>query len=238
MRREDLVGKKFGHLLVTGEDEAKHGKHRYWLCQCDCGNICSVPGTHLKTGHTKSCGCSRKKQRVHGWLDLTGERYGRLVVLGPWEGETPDSGVVKDGSVKQEGAGEKTAAERWLCRCDCGNLCVCQKESLRTGKTKSCGCLREEQRKVNMQSAIHFTDNTCLERIASRKNASNNTSGRRGVYLRKNGTWRASIGFQGKVYNLGTFKDYEEAVRARAEAEKKYYDAFLEIYQSKQEKTK
>lgn len=235
MRREDLVGKKFGHLTVLGEDAEKQGKHRYWLCQCDCGNVCSVPGTHLKTGHTKSCGCYRKKKRVHGWLDLTGERYGRLVVLEPWGQTGSEKEPVKDGGRKEAGVNEKKTPERWLCRCDCGNLCVCQKESLRTGKTKSCGCLREEQRKANMQSAIHFAENTCLERIASRKNASNNTSGRRGVYLRKNGTWRASIGFQGKVYNLGTYKDYEDAVRAREEAEKQYYDVFLEMYQGKKE---
>ena len=37
----------------------------------------------------------------------------------------------------------------------------------------------------------------------------------------------------GKVYNLGTFVDYEDAVKARLEAEKKYYDTFLEQYQNR-----
>ena len=51
--------------------------------------------------------------------------------------------------------------------------------------------------------------------------------------MRENRKWRAIIGFQGKVYNLGTFVDYEDAVKARLEAEKKYYDRFLEQYQNR-----
>ena len=78
MGRENLAGMKFAHLLVLKRDEMKKSTHSYWLCQCDCGTICSVAGTHLKTGHTKSCGCYRKRKQVHGWLDLTGKRYGRL----------------------------------------------------------------------------------------------------------------------------------------------------------------
>lgn len=89
MGRENLVGMKFDHLLVLKRDDTRKIIHSYWLCQCDCGTICSVAGTHLKTGHTKSCGCYRKRKQVHGWLDLTGKRYGRLQVLGPWEKYSP-----------------------------------------------------------------------------------------------------------------------------------------------------
>ena len=233
MRREDLAGMRFDHLVVLKRDETKKSTHSYWICRCDCGKTCSVAGTHLKSGHTKSCGCYRRKKQVHGWLDLTGKRYGRLQVLGTWNNRSADLSPVKEGGSFAEGGKSRAQADLWLCKCDCGNLCVCQKENLRFGKTRSCGCLRQEQRKVNMRNAIHFTENTCLERIASRKEASNNTSGHRGVYRRENGKWRASIGFQGKVYNLGTFIDYEDAVKARVEAEKKYYDAFLEQYQNR-----
>lgn len=233
MGRENLVGMKFDHLLVLKRDDTRKSIHSYWLCQCDCGTICSVAGTHLKTGHTKSCGCYRKRKQVHGWLDLTGKRYGRLQVLGPWEKYSPLLEVVKEGGASAEGGKLAAQGDLWFCQCDCGKLCVCQKENLRLGKTRSCGCLRQEQRKVNMRKSIHFAENTCLERIASRKEAVNNTSGHRGVYRRENGKWRASIGFQGKVYNLGIFVDYEDAVKARLEAEKKYYDTFLEQYQNR-----
>ena len=41
---------------------------------------------------------------------------------------------------------------------------------------------------------------------------------------------KASIGFQGKSYNLGSFATYEEAVQARLDAEKRLYDPFLAKY--------
>lgn len=31
---------------------------------------------------------------------------------------------------------------RWNCLCECGNFCVVDGQKLRSGKTKSCGCLR------------------------------------------------------------------------------------------------
>ena len=41
------------------------------LCECDCGKVTKVRIEHLKSGHTKSCGCYQKKQtskakRTHG----------------------------------------------------------------------------------------------------------------------------------------------------------------------------
>ena len=52
-------------------------------------------------------------------------------------------------------------------------------------------------------------------------------------HQRENNRWRACIGFKGKVYNLGTFKSYEEAVNARLKAEHEFYDAFLDQYREK-----
>ena len=78
-------------------------------------------------------------------------------------------------------------------------------------------------------------DNTCIERIAYRRQASNNTSGRRGVY--KCGTrWRACIGFKGKLHNLGTYDSFEQAVNAREAAEKTFFDSFLQDYYGSEEK--
>ena len=85
-----------------------------------------------------------------------------------------------------------------------------------------------------MKKTIHFVDGTCIERIVSRKNCANNTTGHRGVYRKGSNRWRAAIGFQGKVHYLGTFDRYEDAVNARVEAEKNMYDAFLDRYWKEQ----
>ena len=208
--KRDLTGERFGRLTVMGEAPPK-GSKRYWICKCECGNTKTVEESHLKSGHTKSCGCYRKDVLRERGRDMAGERFGRLTVIGPVRSE---QGTVVG----------------WECRCDCGNTCICQKGNLRAGITRSCGCLREEQRRENMKKAIHFVGGTCVERIASRKTFASNTTGHRGVYRRENNRWRASIGFRGKIYNLGTFLNYEDAVKARLEAEERLYDPFLAEY--------
>ncbi len=60
-----------------------------------------------------------------GLIDHAGERFGRLVVLAR-EPNTPLGHAV------------------WECRCDCGSRTVVLAGDLRSGATKSCGCLRSE----------------------------------------------------------------------------------------------
>lgn len=58
MKRINLVGQRFGRLLVIDTADSLNGRTR-WKCKCDCGNECVVHGTSLKTGNTISCGCYR-----------------------------------------------------------------------------------------------------------------------------------------------------------------------------------
>lgn len=62
-----------------------------------------------------------KGQFIPSHIDLTGQRYGRLL-------------VVKD-------LGKINGKYRSECVCDCGNTTTVQNDSLRSGNTKSCGCL-------------------------------------------------------------------------------------------------
>lgn len=128
---KDLKGKRFGMLLVLEKDEEKTKEYgrAYWICQCDCGNIKSVRGSHL--GKTVvSCGCKK-----HECKDITGQRFGRLVALERTE-ERKTEGVV------------------WKCQCDCGNICYVSLGNLTQGKTKSCGCLNNELRKERMEEYL------------------------------------------------------------------------------------
>ena len=69
-----LSGSRFGRLLVSNQSKKPNPKfYSYnWLCRCDCGNEAWVPQSHLISGKTKSCGCSRIK---HG--ALIGETFRR-----------------------------------------------------------------------------------------------------------------------------------------------------------------
>ncbi len=57
---KDLVGKRFGSLVVTAYVGKREGKH-YWRCQCDCGKETQVCQSNLQSGHTKSCGCRQRE---------------------------------------------------------------------------------------------------------------------------------------------------------------------------------
>lgn len=65
-----------------------------------------------------------KKSTAHNFVDLTGMRFGRLVVVS-----------------RAENKGQMT---RWNCKCDCGNTTTVYSNNLRRGYTQSCGCYRHE----------------------------------------------------------------------------------------------
>ena len=65
------------------------------------------------------------------FVDLTGQRFGCLTVLSL--GEVLAS------------PGARSARRMWQCQCDCGNLTEVRANNLRSGNTKSCGCMRRNQ---------------------------------------------------------------------------------------------
>jgi len=70
-------------------------------------------------------------------FDLTGDVYGRLTVIGH---------VGKS----------KYGISMWNCRCECGNEYVGNSNSMRTGKTLSCGCLQSQRAaEANAKRATH-----------------------------------------------------------------------------------
>ena len=77
-------------------------------------------------------------------IDLTGQKYGRLTVLGC------------EGYRIQNNGGKRWY---WKCKCDCGNETVVRGDCLRTGNTTSCGCYCQETRKKNKRFMIDPTLN-------------------------------------------------------------------------------
>ena len=55
-KRVDLTGQRYGKLAVLAPAENVGGRTA-WLCRCDCGREAVVKTVHLRSGHTKSCGC-------------------------------------------------------------------------------------------------------------------------------------------------------------------------------------
>ena len=57
----DLLGCRFGNLLVIQESKNKDTGRTAWLCKCDCGNTKIIGTKELRSGETQSCGCLRDK---------------------------------------------------------------------------------------------------------------------------------------------------------------------------------
>lgn len=74
-------------------------------------------------------------------VDRTGERFGRLVIVG------------RSAKKRQKNA-------FFWCQCDCGDLHLARWSSLKSGSTKSCGCLRRERNKENPVSHGKSDTNT------------------------------------------------------------------------------
>lgn len=62
------------------------------------------------------------------FIDLTGQRYDRLVVVGR-----------VDDYISPKGKREA----QWECVCDCGNHCIVRRSNLASGHTSSCGCAKK-----------------------------------------------------------------------------------------------
>lgn len=212
---ENLAGQQFGRLSVISRAENRRGRVA-WLCRCSCGQFCVSAAHDLKSGHTKSCGCM-KNQRKKKIVDISGQRFGRLIALYA-TGQRDSKGSVV-----------------WHCRCDCGNETDVTQDALVHGSYRSCGCLRKENCR-DIHKYLHMIDGTCVEWLASRKSRSDNTSGFRGVSLLKNGRYRVQIGFKGKRFYIGTYNSFEEAVQKRLEIERLIHDGFLKAYYTWAEK--
>lgn len=124
-----------------------------WHCQCDCGNECDVSGSHLRSGHTVSCGCQIASLGKAAKKDLTGKIFGKLTVI-------EDVGRTKNGRVL------------WRCKCECGSEVMVSSADLLTDSTRSCGCLQRERasqtHKINL-TGLHIGNFTVIEEIKDKR---------------------------------------------------------------------
>ncbi len=120
---EKMVGETFHQVYVIKYlPEASKGVDQY-LCRCSCGNEKIIRGPSLRNGQTKSCGCYQRMKTVNKML---GQTFGRLYVVE----YVPDI---------------ESRSDWYRCSCTCGGGKVVRGISLRSGNTKSCGCIRHER---------------------------------------------------------------------------------------------
>ena len=112
-------------------------------------------------------------------IDLTGQRFGRLVVI------------------RREINPQKGSAE-WLCLCDCGNKTYAESHTLLRGRKKSCGCYKSDyickkNTKHNLSgSRLNVTLNNIMQRCYNPKNHHYKRYGGRGITVCEE--WRGDMG--------------------------------------------
>lgn len=104
------------------------------------------------------------------FVNVAGQRFGRLRAL----------------SVRREGRGGRSVV-LWRCQCDCGVSVDVISQSLRSGATQSCGCMRAEtvsarQRKHGMSSSgTYATWSSMIQRCANPNKKEYGRYGGRGI---------------------------------------------------------
>lgn len=206
----DLTGKKFGKLTVECEAEPTEKGAIRWLCRCDCGNKIEVLGSNLKRLHTKSCGCDKSP-------DITGQVFGKLTVICR--------------SDKRGSRGDRTTP-LWECRCECGAITYKAKDTLTNPDLSMCAECAKRYAVEKARAKAGYVEGTQLAKIRDMTPGIANTSGHRGVYYdSRYDRYRAQIIFKRKRYYLGTYKNIEDAIKARQCAEENLFRGFIESHE-------
>lgn len=138
----DFSIEQIGQLKPLYIDETKprgKGCNIYWICQCSCGNLISVNSCNLNSGlkanRNMSCGNCHANR-----IDLTGDIYGQLEVIGPDETY-----------ISNESNGWKS---KWICQCECGNRISVFGTNLTRLHTTSCGCANRSIGEKNIENLL------------------------------------------------------------------------------------
>ena len=155
MAKRDVIGHRFGRLIaIRYTDDSRN--HAIW--KCDCGNEKRVYIYSVLSGDTRSCGClnaelvSKRTIGTQHHIDMAGKRFGRLMVI------------------QRNGIASNRAA-MWVCKCDCGVSKNISARSLRSGLTRSCGCLQREKAKATMTKHGRYMDADYKNELGDKRRA-------------------------------------------------------------------
>jgi len=137
LREINLLGRIFGRLKVISRYKGKMERGgALWVCACGCGNEVVALSSSLIKGNKKSCGCLKKNL----WEDLSNKKFGKLQVI---DRNYDLKGLCND--------------VKFNCICDCGEYVVVKSGCLKSGGTKSCGCLkRYKDRSLSARNSLYY----------------------------------------------------------------------------------
>jgi hypothetical protein len=231
--KEHGVSESRWTVLERAED--RHYKNgttdRCWLCECSCEehNQKIVPEKSLKRGDSKSCGCLGKeriaevghKNKKSNIYDLSGE-YGIGYCSNtntPFYFDLEDYDKIKDYCWYEH---EPVKGYHTVMAYDKTNKKVVKLWYVLGYK----GCDHVDRNPMNCRKG-NLREATQQENMRNISLQKNNASGITGVSIHKQtGKWRARVMIDYKEIGLGLFENKDDAIKARLQAEAKYYGAF------------
>ena len=228
----DITGQKFGRLTVVCRAENHIQPNGIssimWKCKCDCNNEIITSGISLRKGRTKSCGCLHKecainrghKNKKYNTYDLSsGYGIGYTFKGEEFYFDLEDYDKIKDYCWFIDDKGYVTSNNsktRKLIHFH--RLVLSAKENEQIDHIHHC---KNDNRKSQLRIVTGTQNNM------NRSTQSNNTSGITGVYWNKSKQrWYSEIMINKKKIYLGIYKDFDDAVKARKEAEEKYFGIY------------
>ena len=222
------VGDVYYELTVIKDTGKRtNNRNKIFLCRCSCKNEIEVPSGSLVTGNTKSCGClgarqskeRGKENRVLNKYILTGEYGIGYTAKGePFYFDLEDFDLIKEYTWRYSDQGYviSTPFGKHL---RMHILIMNPPKGMDVDHIKG---IRHDNRKSELRICEHKNN------LMNTKDYSSNTSGRKGVSWDKNrNKWMAYIKANKKNISLGRFEKFEDAVKAREEAELKYFGEYV-----------
>lgn len=213
---EDVIGKKYGVLTIKGVTyKIIRGKHTtFAICSCACGREATININKVISGLQSCCGRECKFYKANVKLSaegVIGKRYGHLVATEVYRTKKGREGDT-----------------RVRCICDCGN--TCDIPAHRWGHQKYCGLNCYYYHSGYSEPPANYVEGTDLTMLHSKPTKANR-SGVVGVHKETaTGKWVANIVFKGQQIRLGRYHLKKEAIKARQQAEKLYFEPILKKY--------
>ena len=238
LRFNDLTNQKFGRLTVLYKIENDNNKHTKWHCKCDCGNEVDVSVDSLMSENTKSCGCLKQESTIN--KNKNGKMYNTYDLSGDF-----GIGYTKKGEEFWFDLEDYDLIKDYYWCFANGYLVSRKSADSETNKRKEIRFHRlvmsETNPKIKIDHIIHGkTDENKYDNrkqnlriVTSGQNrmnshiSKNNNSGITGVYWdNTRGLWAATIKYNRKSIHLGYFTDFDKAMKARFNAEDKYFGEY------------
>lgn len=239
MKFLDLTGQKFNRWTVKRFAYIKNHK-AYWYCDCDCGTKDAiVAGKSLKAEESKSCGCLQKERaseicknkRKYNDYDITSFDYGVGYTSNtgiPFLFDLEDYNLIKNYTWYEDKDGYI------LSHTETGTIRLHRLVILKED-------IKNQSIKIDHRYGVKYDNRKSELRIATIQENNRNktyvssaTSGFIGVSYRKDRQkWRAYISVNNKQIPLGSYVMFTDAVKARLEAEIKYFEEFTYAFHVK-----